>query len=101
MRALFECRLEHNGKFDRLKVECGCGRTELLPLSAFDGRLSNTYVKDLERRLRCDGCGRKGHACVSVVRADYAARRGASLKYFCAPLAIGSPGDISARPIQR
>jgi hypothetical protein len=47
------------------------GPALLLPLSAFDGLPSNTYVKDLERRLRCDGCGRKGHAYVSVVWADW------------------------------
>ena len=37
MRALFDCRLEHIGKFDRIKVECGCGRTALLALDAFYG----------------------------------------------------------------
>jgi hypothetical protein len=45
MRALFDCRLEHIGKFDRINVECG-GRTMLLALDAFYGLPSNTLVKD-------------------------------------------------------
>jgi hypothetical protein len=75
MQALFDCRLEHIGKFDRIKVECGCGRTALLAQDAFYGFPSNTLVKDLERRLRCDDCGERGRAIVSVVWADYASRR--------------------------
>jgi hypothetical protein len=59
MRALFKCRLEDTGRVDRIKVECGCGRTALA-LDAFYGLPSNILVKDLERRLRCEGCGRKG-----------------------------------------
>jgi hypothetical protein len=76
MRALFECRLEHIGRFDRVKVECGCGREVLLSLDAFAGLPSNTRVIDLTRRLRCDHCGEKGRVMVSVIWADYAARRG-------------------------
>jgi hypothetical protein len=76
MRALFDCRLEHIGKFDRIKVDCGCRRTALLSsLDAFYGLPSNTLIKDLERCLRCEGCGRRGHAYASVVWADYASRR--------------------------
>ena len=37
MRALYECRLEHIGQYDRVKVECACGREVLLPLEAFNG----------------------------------------------------------------
>jgi small subunit ribosomal protein S21 len=37
MRALFECRLEHIGRYDRVKVECACGRAVLLSLDAFIG----------------------------------------------------------------
>ena len=76
MRALYDCRLEHMGRSDRVKVECACGRTALLPLDAFNGLPSNTLVKDLTRRLKCDGCGERGRASVSVVWADYSARRG-------------------------
>jgi hypothetical protein len=54
MRALFECRLEHIGRFDRVKVECQCGREMLLSLDAFAGLPSNTHVIDLKRRLRCE-----------------------------------------------
>ena len=49
MRALFECRLEHIGKFDRVKVECACGREVLLSLEAFAGLPSDTRVLDLKR----------------------------------------------------
>ena len=76
MRALFECRLEHIGRYDRIKVECACGREVLLSLEAFEGQPSNARVIDLKRRLRCDGCGEKGRVMVSVVWADYAGRRG-------------------------
>jgi hypothetical protein len=69
----FECRLEHIGKYDRVKVECGCGRTVLLPLSAFDGLPRDTHVVDLKRRLRCDSRNEKGHVDVPVVWADYTA----------------------------
>ena len=76
MRALFECRLEHIGRYDRVKVECACGREVLLSLDAFNGLPSNTRVLDLKRRLRCDSCGERSRVMVSVVWADYAARRG-------------------------
>jgi hypothetical protein len=76
MRALFECRLEHIGRLDRVKVECACGREVLLEASAFHGLSNHTRVLDLNRRLRCDGCGQKGHVDISVVWASYSARRG-------------------------
>jgi hypothetical protein len=76
MRAPFECRLEHIGRYDRVKVECACGREVLLSLEAFAGLSSNTRIIDLKRRLRCDSCGEKGRVNVSVVWADYSARRG-------------------------
>jgi hypothetical protein len=37
MRALYEHRLEHVGRFDRVKVECQCRREVLLRLDAFAG----------------------------------------------------------------
>jgi len=76
MRALFECRLEHIGRYDRVKVECACGREVLLSLDAFAGLPSNTRVMDLKRRLRSDSCSERGRVMVSVVWADYSARRG-------------------------
>jgi hypothetical protein len=75
MRTLHECRLEDIGRFDRVKVECQCGRTVLLPPSALDGLPNHLPVLDLKPRLRCDGCGEKGKAEVSVIWATYAARR--------------------------
>jgi hypothetical protein len=76
MRALHECRLEDMGRYDRVKVECQCGRTVLLPPSALDDLTNYLPVLDLKPRLRCDGCGEKGKAEVSVIWATYAARRG-------------------------
>jgi hypothetical protein len=49
MRALFECQLEHIRRYDRVKVECACGREVLLSLDAFAGLPSNTRVIDLKR----------------------------------------------------
>jgi hypothetical protein len=43
---------------------------------AFNGLPSNKRIIDLKRRLRCGNCGEKGHVDVSVVWADYTARRG-------------------------
>jgi hypothetical protein len=76
MRALLECLLEHIGRYDRVKVECSCGREVLLSLDAFNGLPSNTRIIDLKRRLRCDSCGERGHVDISVVWAGYSARRG-------------------------
>ena len=76
MRALSQCRLEDIGKFDRLKVDCPCGRTVLLPPSALDGFPGYLGITDLQPRLRCDDCGERGKAIVSVVWASYASRRG-------------------------
>jgi hypothetical protein len=76
MRALWECRLEHIGPNDRVKIECACGREMLLSLDAFSGLPSNTRIMDLPRRLRCDHCGEKGKVIVSVVWASYSGRRG-------------------------
>jgi hypothetical protein len=69
-------RLEHIGRYDRVKVECACGHTVLLSLDAFSGLTSDTRIIDLKRRLRCDSRGEKGRVMVSVVWADYSARRG-------------------------
>jgi hypothetical protein len=56
MRALFEYRLEDIGRYDRVKVECACGREVLLSLEAFAGLPSNTRVVDLNgRTTRHDG----------------------------------------------
>jgi hypothetical protein len=76
MRAFQECRQEDIGRFDRISVACQCGRTVLLHPSAPDGLPNNLPVLDLKPRLRCDGCGEKGKAEVSVIWATYAARRG-------------------------
>jgi len=76
MRALYEARIEDIGRFDRVKVECDCGRTALLPPDAFNGLPNYVHVTDLKRRLRCESCGQKGHVDISIVWADYSARRG-------------------------
>jgi hypothetical protein len=53
----FEFRLEDISRYDRVKVECACGREVLLSLDAFAGLSSNARI--IERRLRCDRCGEK------------------------------------------
>ena len=57
MRALFECRLAHIGRFDRVKMECTCGREVLLSLDAFNRLPSDTRLLNLKRRLGCESCG--------------------------------------------
>ena len=74
MRALYECRLEHIGRHDRVKVECQCGRTVMLPPDAFHGLPSYLPVTSLKQRLRCDSCGEKDKVDISVVWADYSTR---------------------------
>jgi hypothetical protein len=70
--ALFECQLEHIGRYDRVKVECACGREVLmLPLDAFNGLPNNTRIIDL---LRCNHCGEKGHVDLGRVGRCGAAR---------------------------
>jgi hypothetical protein len=66
MRALSECRLEHVGRFDRVRVECGCGRTVLLEASAFNSVPVYPFVLDLKRRLRSVCRGDSGHNQVGV-----------------------------------
>jgi hypothetical protein len=61
-----------------VKVECQCGRTAMLPPSAFDGLPNYPHVIDLKERLRCDNCGERGRVMVSVLWADYPSRRGVS-----------------------
>jgi hypothetical protein len=76
MRALEQCTLEDIGRFDRVKLECECGRTVLLPPSSFNGLRNDLLVLDLRPRFRCDSCGEKGKVKVSMVWATYASRRG-------------------------
>jgi hypothetical protein len=75
MKALYDCRLEDIGRYDRVKVECGCGRVALLGQDAFTGQPSYRRVKGLRRLLRCDNCGKRGGVDVSVVWGEYKARR--------------------------
>ena len=54
---LFECRLGRIGRFDRVKVECTCGREVLLSFVAFNGLPSDTRLLNLKPRLHCESCG--------------------------------------------
>jgi hypothetical protein len=53
-----------------------CGRVVLLAPGAFDGLPNYLHVVDLKYRLCCDHCGERGKVMVSVLWADYSARRG-------------------------
>jgi hypothetical protein len=70
MRPLYAARLEDIGPADRIKVECGaCKRVGLIAATGL-GLPGYTAVLDLKYRLRCEGCGAKGRAVVSVLWAD-------------------------------
>ena len=68
MRALYEARLRDLGPGDLVKVECICGHTELLTA----GMLATAGVKpfqnilDLEYKLRCRECDRRGRVVISI-----------------------------------
>jgi hypothetical protein len=74
--SLWDCRLEHIGRYDRVRVARQCGRVVLLAPGAFDGLPNYLHVVDLKYRLRCDHCGERGKVMVSVLWAGYSARRG-------------------------
>jgi len=68
MKALFEARLEDLGPSDLVKVECGCGHSDLLTgqMLATAGMKPYERVLDLQRRLRCRECDVRGRELVSV-----------------------------------
>ena len=69
MLPLYATRIEDLGSGDFVKVDCAaCQHVALLPPDALRkaGLLPATKVLDLQDRLRCRGCGRKGRAVVSV-----------------------------------
>jgi hypothetical protein len=68
---LYAARLSDLGPGDFVKVDCvDCQHIALLtPDALLRARLiPATKVLDLNSRLRCRGCGRKGRAVVSVKR---------------------------------
>lgn len=69
MKPLYSARLEDLGPGDFVKIECICGRVELVPPVGFlqGMRLPpTTLVLDLQRRLRCRECDERGKVLVSV-----------------------------------
>ena len=68
MRALYEAPAPDLGTEDLVKVECICGHTELLRA----GMLTTAGVKpfqnilDLEYKLRCRECDRRGRVVISI-----------------------------------
>jgi hypothetical protein len=72
VRPLYAAKLEDLGPAGRIKVECGgCKRVGLIAAAGL-GLPSHTAVLDLKHVLRCQGCGAKGRAVVSVLWADSA-----------------------------
>jgi hypothetical protein len=70
MRPLYAAKLEDLGPDDRIKVECGaCKHVGLIAATGL-GLPLHTAVLDLKHVLRCQGCGAKGRAVVSVLWAD-------------------------------
>jgi hypothetical protein len=70
VRPLYAAKLEDLGPTDRIKVECGgCKRVGLIAAAGL-ALPGYTAVLDLKHWLRCQGCGVKGRAVISVVWAD-------------------------------
>jgi len=70
MVPLYLARIGDLGRGDQVKVNCGaCDHVALLTPDALLIRLGGdrgAKVLDLEERLRCGGCGRRGRAVVSI-----------------------------------
>jgi hypothetical protein len=68
MRALFEARLSDLGPGDLVKVECICGHRELLTAAmlATAGVKPFQNILDLEYKLRCRECDRRGRVVISI-----------------------------------
>jgi hypothetical protein len=70
MRPLYAAKLEDLGPEDRIKVECdSCEHVGLIAATGL-GPPPHTSVLDLKHWLRCQRCGAKGRAVVSVIWAD-------------------------------
>jgi hypothetical protein len=77
MRAFFEARIEHLTIADRVRVEClgkmpdgsHCNRVAVI---AVQGLLKPGWlpISELERYLRCDNCGERGHVDLTIVWAE-------------------------------
>jgi hypothetical protein len=67
MRPLYAAKLEDLGPADRIKVVCGACKHVALIAAAGLGQSAHTSVLDLKHLLRCQGCGAKGRAVVSVI----------------------------------
>jgi hypothetical protein len=68
MRALFEARLRDLGPGDLVQVECICGHNELLTAAmlATAGVKEFQNILDLQYKLRCRECDRRGRVVVSI-----------------------------------
>ena len=68
MKAMYDARLEDLGPGDLVKVECGCGHTELLTgqMLLTAGLPPHEHINGLERRMRCRECDELGKAVVSI-----------------------------------
>jgi hypothetical protein len=69
MRPLYDARVRDLGPGDFVKVECICGHSELIPSSGLQQGLRlapHLPVLDLQYRLRCRECDRRGRVVVSI-----------------------------------
>jgi hypothetical protein len=75
MRPLYAAKLEDLGPEDRIKVECdSCEHVGLIAATGL-GPPPHTSVLDLKHWLRCQRCGAKGRAVVSVQTRPLLSRR--------------------------
>jgi hypothetical protein len=69
MRPLYDARIQDLGPGDFVKAECICGHSELIPASGLQQGLRlppHLPVLDLQYRLRCRECDRRGRVAVSI-----------------------------------
>jgi len=69
IKPLYDARLGDLEQGDMIKVECACGRVELIPGYGLADRAKLppfTPVLDLERRLRCRECDQRGKVVLSI-----------------------------------
>jgi hypothetical protein len=73
MRPLYDARIQDLGPGDFVKVECVCGHSELIPAGGLQLGLRlppHLPVLDLQYRLRCRECDRRGRVVVSIKWAE-------------------------------
>jgi len=72
MKPFYAARVEDLGPGDHVLIECQCGHSERVTGSMFltAGVKPFALIKDLDRRLRCRECDKKGKVVISIKWAD-------------------------------